>query len=413
MPSMLTHLRASTAMLILTLVSAAYSLVDQASVARISSAHLYAQGLLTGVAVFSAVVARIVGQTLIVSQSGEDFSRPAQLIFLTLLPFLIAIGGLVSFGSDAIGLSHVAGIKSFAWLMGLGAWLTGYSLLQKFQFIANDRIWSAMRADLLGNIVNLLGNLAALTLGRDDSEKFVGVALATIISQSAVSIYLKLTAPNPAPVTLTAYALKMRGVITGEAAIGLAQALLPTLVVFLGGKFYGERIGAALAVGIAIGFFVDRPFAANTIIGIRRLCAAITPQERDERSRDIKRVMMLWMTAALLVAPVLPRLIQSFYVIDAAQTAVVLALVTAILCRAAASPIVALAKSARRHGALSKIEWVTGDVAVCCGLIFSAAWSHGGQSERLLMLVIILPAIAWSFAVWRTGTRLSGYLGTT
>lgn len=402
------QLRASTGMLALTLASASYSVVDQAFAARLSSGHLYALSLLTGLSVIFAVAARVLGQAIIVSKDGEDFRRPTVQAFSALAPIALLLGFLFSAHADLLDVATVSGFSTASGISGLGAWLVGFSLLLKYQFIGTGKIIPALLADVLGNIINIAGNAYSLSFG-DPGSAFIGFTISTVACQTGACIALWALSDRFEKSTLQKFWSSMRSVLSAEALIALLQAAMPTLIIYLSGVFFSKMVGATVSIGLTVAFFIERPFTANLITTIRTLAAEKVLTLLPAHLQASKQVTYLWLIATGATIFVLPVILRAaFNVTEPREILMVMIIVSGFIIRAAAGPCVAALKANRDHASVSRLEWLAGDIAVVLIMIVGAhVFPSTGYYHSLVVVgvAVLLPAIFWTAAVSVTASK--------
>ena len=285
-----------------------YGLVDQYFAAKVSSDHLYLVTICSYLPMAFILLARILGQTTLVlfnrypDKKRENFSGAIK-VFIICSAF---IGSAIPFLPNLespLGISEIAGSGQFSLLIALSGFLLGANLLMKFMMASVSKASMALPLDLLGNIVNAIWNYMALTMFGSPEYQIIGMAAATLASQSVVFLTLGSILAYDFKYKsgcLREYLSSAKHIISGDifaASMSIAAPLAFSL--YLKQKI-GVEVATAFNVGLTLVMFLDRYFVANVIVATTKMARDLAKGSLESMRQSA--LVQKWATLPFLVA---------------------------------------------------------------------------------------------------------------
>ena len=252
-----------------------YVIIDQIAASHISVGYLKADAMIAYVAVFFVLLSKIVGHSLIIlikKNIGKNaIARGAVLssVFLSCL-FLSFLLFFKEQYMDVAGIGHIEGVSHFYIFQSCAAALLCISHVVRYVLISRKNYSAILSAELVGNLINIIGNGVALHIGSSSAEKFVGLAVSSLVVQVLLFFYYgsKVDLIKPRVFQdLSQFVSKGKRILGGDTVfmvLATASPFIITLMVQEKSTIYDL---VAFSVGLNLYQLLSRPFFPLFISG--------------------------------------------------------------------------------------------------------------------------------------------------
>jgi hypothetical protein len=390
MRSIFEHLRISFSILILTLVSASYALVDQYFAAKLSASHVYFLGVAGSISILFLLCARVFGQSLLVAKDDEPACLPSLKLYGLLALVTVSTLPLVSYFEIDLE-AVVVGAVDFVRLQVIASWLIGLSLLLKFAHIRSGSVNRAIIIDLFGSVGNAILNSLAIHYAGENA--FATLAGATIVSQALVCCALLRGLDLGLTGSVRNYLATARSVLSGETFLAVIQAAAPMVIIWIMGTVYGHATGAAVSIGFAVIFFLERPFTANMMATTRAFGA--TAVQHRKAIKSAVGVTALWGCFVCLGLFYVPSVVERWYGLQMHHD-IVLWMLAGYLPRFLVNPAVAVLRALRCQTRLARLELYLGEGLLVAGVLVLAM---NFSARDTVATAFVVPGFLWAVVV--------------
>ncbi len=285
------------------MLSGLYLIVDQLFCAQISTDHLTAISLISYLFALFEMVGLVLAQSvmLLIGKETEQQAKNkivggaflASLIASILLA-AICIGAKDIY-SQLFGIAHIAGVSKGLIVYTFVGALFLPNLLMKFTFISADNPKRAIYGGLIGNAINAIGCLGAVWYFKKTGNQFVGITMATLMSQVVLFFYYiyHCSAIHFKFELLKIFIVRAKDLIKSEILSSLVFTLEPVLYSLIFAKAMDATSVAAYNVGLSFSSLLFSPIQAITISGVTLLASAWEKRGARDWDKRIRMVLLL------------------------------------------------------------------------------------------------------------------------
>lgn len=417
----------SNFVLFTTFLSSLYVLIDHIYISRISLDYLASEVLLAYISVLFIIMARVVGQAHIIKvnmQSEKEFCLKSLSAFaLFCLPLLILLYVLTNPILSQLKLQYMSGIYPFYWVYAFTGFLIGFNLLVKFIFVSEGRSKHSFYADLAGNLFNVVGNSAALLVFEDKGLQFIGVGIASLVSQICVSIVLLYILLKGRSYSFfvnhfkeaVSFIHSTKSILTGDLLTNFLRAISPFFITLIVRDRFGDIYAVAYNIAVYFYHLFERPFVSVAITSLPLLGRYLSKKDTElfnvVRSYS-KRLLFRWSLFVLCIFCILPVLIPYFYGIEAKSVIAIIAIVLSPSLFSALNMLpINFLKLERKQVHLALMELFLGDLLSCLLLVLVSRYL--GSVHLIFALSFIVPKLLIIvFLRLRSRSSLNGFLNS-
>lgn len=279
------------------------SLAIQLLTARISVTHLAAVSLITYISLPSQLVGTAIGQSMLpllnkgVRQTDRERLLKGGFLIVSLAALILAIG-LFLFDElilHSLSLKSLPSIRLIYRIYSLASVFLGLNVFCRFAITAIGRRKDLTAWDFLACVLLIMGGIFSLLVLPTPEQKFIGISVAMLASQSFLFIYFfryfNFSFKLPAA-AIMAYLHRTKDLLSSEFSNTFCVLFVPLMLSLIFNKFAGAEEVAAYGVGMQIYNFVWSCQQAILLAGTILLASSWS--EREEKAwDDILRVIFI------------------------------------------------------------------------------------------------------------------------
>jgi O-antigen/teichoic acid export membrane protein len=274
-----------------------YGLVDQLSASRLGPKFLETHVIIAYAPFFINCLGLVVGRALIVFLNRELDADAKKQLVANAIKFVIFAGTAATILmtcfrtalAKSFGLSVDSTSIAYFFILSVSAVIYNAATVIRFSFIANRRLLDILKADILGNSINIAGNYIAIRELESVESKFLGCAVATLFAQSSVTIFYLLNRFPISTASASDFWVRCKNFMVGDGIRVYLTFALPFAYTWLFQSYLTSDTVSGYNVGFQWAYLVSMVNTGFFLAGTAWLSSRDADQNMDLRIGALAR----------------------------------------------------------------------------------------------------------------------------
>ncbi len=361
--------------------------IDQFFSRRISEDHFQVELTVSHAPILYILLSRVMGQMILFRPSKKQ--NAIQIYVLISLLILACLAGSWSYFLDLMKVSHIAGSFQYYLLYLLLGVLLGFNLLIKYIRVAVMQTQGLYYGEIVATILNVIGNVIAISCDISNEAKLMGIGLASIVSQLFASpfllqktgLLLRDFLSKDVWKEAKEFCLETKGIWSWDVIGNAFQVFQPFLCTCLLVQSFPD-LSTAFNISLGISFLLERPFVCLSMVA----APMFEKENRADLERTVTAIAALWMVPVVLFFCSMPLSMPAIYQVHGDMILLILVFLLPIIIQPMLCFSQMRLRALRKVRFLNIIEMGSSDLAaVRLFLLLASVFSH-----HLVLLLICL-----------------------